>query len=325
MRREFDARVGWRARDGRALVLLLAVVAIGFPASAQDARGKGAAPVKVGVARFEDDAQGGSFSEVGTLLAARLRSAPLDVVDPNLVGAEPAPAEMANWILGLGLDAVVTGNVVRLGERTSIHARLRGPDGQVLETFVEEVAGAESLVAGVDRLGGHLLGGLERATGAVLLPAEAAEDAKGGEQNSLRIGGEQPLQVESEELEVIPGESGGRRIVFTKAVQAEQGRMRLQTDRLEAIYPPGSNDPERFVATGRVRMSEQRPDGERSLQCDRATFFQAEERLICTGNAELREGADRVRGKEIEILLREDVVKVRGGAVLNLSARSEGE
>lgn len=284
-------------------------------------------PVRVAVAPFSGDSQGERFSSIAVLLAARLRSAPrLEVVDPSDVGAPPAAEEIAAWAEGLTVNNLITGNVVRLGERTSVHARLRsGQNGAVLETFVEEIASSESAVEGVDRLGSRVLAGLERVTGAALLPkSEEEAEAEEERQSALGVSGADPLQVESEELEVIPGRDGGRRIVFTRSVEAEQGRLRLQTDTLEAIYPAGASEPERFVATGNVRMREQREGGDRSLLCERATYFQAAERLVCTGKAELQEGEDRVRGNEIEILFRDDIVKVRGGAILNLSGQ-DGE
>lgn len=281
--------------------------------------------VRVAVAPFSGDSRG--ELTIAELLAARLRSAPaLEVLGPDAVGNVPGAEELEAWAQNLEAETVITGNVVRLGERTSVHTRLRsGKNAEVLETFVEEISSSESSVEGVDRLGARVLAGLERATGAALLPSDAeAEDADGA--TSLRVSDEagEPLQVESEELEVIPERGGGRRIVFTRSVQAEQGRLRLQTDKLEALYPPGADEPERFVATGNVRMREQRQGGDRSLLCERATYFQAEERLVCTGNAVLQEGEDRVRGNEIEILFQRDVVKVRGGAVLNLSGQDGG-
>ena len=98
--------------------------------------------------------------------------------------------------------------------------------------------------------------------------------------------------------------------------------MRLRSDRLEAIYPGEAEGPARYVANGNVRMDEDRggPDDDRQMLCDRAVFYQTEDRLVCTGNAELREGNDVVKGNEIEILFDRDVVKVRGGAFLNLGA-----
>jgi len=279
------------------------------------------AATRVAVAPFRGDSRGDQLPSIATLLAARLRSAPgLEVVEPSPGEAPPTAEAVTAWAKGREVDTFITGNVVQMGERTSVHARLRSAEGgEVIETFVEEIASSESPIEGVDRLGSRVLAGLERATGAALLPqeGEAAEE----DESSLRVGGEDPLRVESEELEVIPERGGGRRIVFTRSVQAEQGRLRLRSEKLEAIYPPGADEPERFVATGNVRMREQRDGGDRSLLCQRATYFQADERLICTGEAVLQEGEDRVSGDEIEILFRQDVVKVRGGAILNLSGQ----
>jgi lipopolysaccharide export system protein LptA len=56
----------------------------------------------------------------------------------------------------------------------------------------------------------------------------------------------------------------------------------------------------------------------RRLLCDKATYFQSEDRLLCVGNAELQQDDDRVRGREIEIFIKQNRVKVRGGATVNV-------
>lgn len=151
--------------------------------------------------------------------------------------------------------------------------------------------------------------------------SETAPTSGGSEQNvsMFPIKGNKPLSIRSDELEAIE-EGGRRRLVFTRSVNIEQGDLRVQSDRLEALYPPGGDQPDRLIANGRVRVSQL----DKTMLCDSATFYQTEDRLVCSGNAELRQGSDRVRGKEIEIFVRQNRVKVRGGAVVNV-APSDGE
>lgn len=319
----------------RALAVLVALVAgtAGSPSLAQTPAAEEApAPrANLAVAPFEgDDLGSGDLPSVSSLLASYLKGAPVQVTPPEVFGEPPEGGDEAisGWARSAGAELFVTGQVLRFGERLSIHTRLRSADdGRVLETFVEETPRDSSRLEGIGALGSRILGGVERALG-VSLAADAPEaDDEADEERSstLRVGGDDPIEIQSEEIEVIPQDDGGRRIVFTTNVHAIQGAMTLRSDRLEAIYPAEADGPARYVATGNVRMDEDRggPDDDREMRCEEAVFFQAEDRLLCVGGAEaaeLREGGDRVRGREIEILFDEDVVKVRGGAFLNLGA-----
>lgn len=322
-----------RNRTFASLLVGIAAFAASPTVMAQDAVVE-TARANIAVAPFEgDDLGSGDLPSVSTLLAAYLGNAPVQVTSPELFGKPPAGAAdkaLSGWARSAGADVFLTGQVLRFGERLSIHTRLRSAaDGRVLETFVEEVPRDDSRLDGIGELGARILGGVERALGVSLATDEggavggADPDGADAGESTLSVGGDDPIEIQSEEIEVIPQDGGGRRIVFTTDVIAVQGAMRLRSDRLEAIYPPESEGPARYVAAGNVQMDEDRggPQDDRQMLCDEAVFFQAEDRLVCTGNeAELREGSDRVRGKEIEILFGRDIVKVRGGAFLNLGS-----
>ena len=126
--------------------------------------------------------------------------------------------------------------------------------------------------------------------------------------------GDKPLSIRSDELEAIEDE-GRRRLLFTNHVHIEQGDLLVNSDRLEAFYPPGGSQPEKLVANGHVVVSQPA----RKLLCEKATFFQTENRLLCVGNAEIQQGDDRVRGSEIEIFLKQNRVLVRGGATVDVT------
>ncbi|MBS1106313.1 MAG: Lipopolysaccharide transport periplasmic protein LptA [Deltaproteobacteria bacterium] len=156
----------------------------------------------------------------------------------------------------------------------------------------------------------------EAGSGAESAAASATPAAAGTEQSvsMFPIKGDKPLSIRSDELEAI--ETGGRRrMLFTSKVQVEQGELLVNADRLEAFYPPGGSQPDTLVASGHVRVSQT----QRRMLCDKATFFQTEDRLLCVGNAELQQGDDRVRGREIEIFIKQNRVKVRGGATVNVT------
>jgi lipopolysaccharide export system protein LptA len=154
-------------------------------------------------------------------------------------------------------------------------------------------------------------------------PPTVTTPAAGGTEQSVSmfpIKGDKPLSIRSDELEAIEVE-GRRQLLFTRNVNIEQGDLRVHSDRLEAFYPPGGNQPDKLVADGHVRVSQL----DKTMICDAATYYQTEDRLVCSGNAELRQGTDRVRGKEIEIFVKQNRVKVKGGAVVNVAAQEGGE
>jgi lipopolysaccharide export system protein LptA len=162
-------------------------------------------------------------------------------------------------------------------------------------------------------------------SGAAVPPKEAAVAAQapaaaGDTEQSVSmfpIKGDKPLSIRSDELEAVE-EEGRRRLLFTRNVNIEQGDLRVRSDRLEALYPPGGNQPDKLIANGHVLVSQL----DKSMRCDVATYYQTEDRLVCSGNAELQQGTDRVRGREIEIFVKQNRVKVKGGAIVNVAGDS---
>lgn len=188
---------------------------------------------------------------------------------------------------------------------------------------------AIGICVGLLPLAGDAVAQAKVSSEAPVSPKEAAADEPAGgsaapaqtetEQSvsMFPIKGDKPLSIRSDELEALEVD-GSRRLVFTRNVNVEQGDLRVHSDRLEALYPPGGNQPDRLVADGRVRVSQR----DKTMLCDKATFYQSEDRLVCIGNAELLQGKDRVQGKEIEIFVRQNRVKVKGGAVVNVAPSS---
>ena len=180
---------------------------------------------------------------------------------------------------------------------------------------------AEAVAAEPDLSSAAAVSPKQAATGAEGAAASATPAAQETEQSvsMFPIKGDKPLSIRSDELEAIESD-GRRRLLFTSKVQIEQGELLVNSDRLEAFYPPGGSQPDTLVASGHVRVSQ----AKRRMLCDKATFFQTEDRLLCVGNAELQQGDDRVRGREIEIFIKQNRVKVRGGATVNVTP-SQGD
>jgi len=128
---------------------------------------------------------------------------------------------------------------------------------------------------------------------------------------------DQPISIRADELEAISTE-GQRHLIFTANVRVEQADIRIQSDRLEAFYPKGENQPDRLIATGHVRMTQ----NDVEAHCDNAIYERIAQTLVCEGNAELRDGVNRVAGSVIEFDLENEIVKVKGGASVLIYPKS---
>ena len=326
-------------RHARALALALALgslLAAGGAARAADAPDAAAqaAGVSLGVAPFERNDLGPKDApDVASLLADRLATRGVGrVVGPNALGAPAAADASADqvraWATHASVGGVVLGRMTRIGTRLSIDARLlSGASGAVLGTFVAEVARPEGLAGAVDQLASEIV---EKAASAVVAspsaaPRATAERKKGGggpgvDQTSLgiTIRKDAPLNIRSNELEAVQ-EGKSRRFVFTGDVKVTQDDLSLTSDRLDAFYPDGASQPERLVAKGRVVVTQQ----DKRASCDEATFLNREQRVFCRGSAEMSQGQDRVRGKEIEIDIDSNKMFVRGGAEVRIQPKTE--
>ncbi len=268
------------------------------------------APLAIGVAAFERAGAGPDFA---ALLAERL-AARARVVGPAALGApalaDPAPDAARSWAVRAQVGAVVVGRAAPLGGGYRLElALLSGRSGSVERRWVLdglEAAGSEQRL---ETLADELI---EQSAVLAVQPAEARAEAS-EPRFGFGLERSRKIAIRSDALEALR-EKGGRRLVFTENVVVSQAELRMTADRLEAFYPPEAREPERLVATGRVRVIE----GGREARCDEATYRRQQESLVCRGHAELRDGADWVRGDRIEIDLASDSVRVRGGATVEL-------
>jgi lipopolysaccharide export system protein LptA len=293
------------------------------------------------VAPFEVDAPpDAAVPDVATLLAARWGARGVQrVVGPEQLGAVPdadaEPAVVKGWASEVEVDAVVVGRTTRIGNQLSVDVRLRAGDtGEVARTLIEQFPRSEDLEGGVDHLAGEVI-----AATALLLEApgpEPAVAARGpvasvGDDPAASVGddpaasagnsrapfgfdfggGDEPLAIESEELEVVQ-KDGRRRLVFSKNVRVRQGELQLSSALLEAVYPDDGGQPDRLVAEGDVQLAQ----GNQKAHCDRLDYDRLNERLVCRGNAWFQDGENRLSGEVIHIDLRADKVKVKGGATV---------
>ncbi len=326
------------ARGPRPLAILLVLIGFGAHPSeglAQTLSGPAVPPkpsMAIAVASFEGAGPAGSeVPDVGSLLADRLATKGVgQVVGPQTLGAdakaEPSPDDVRLWATKAGVEAVVVGRTTRTGRELAIELHLRsGATGQDVGSYGAQIAQPEALPGAIDRLADEVIAGWRRARPppAPVATAEkgaaprgagsaAAGEAKSGFQSTA------PISIKSDELEAI--QKGKERFfLFTGHVFVQQDNVTLHSDRLEAYYPEGSSQPERLVATGHVIIEQ---EGKTAI-CDQATYLNTAQRVFCRGSAELRQGQDSARGKEIELQLDTERMFIRGDALVVLKPKEK--
>ena len=271
----------------------------------------------VGVAPFEVVPAGQPAPELGAHVAQRLATRGVGrVAGPSELGApaqfDATPQAAQSWARVAGVDAIVVGRTTRIGSGLSVHAKLLdGATGKpVGAPVVEEAPRPEDLGRTIDRLTGSLVDRLAKRPGAVSAPGPA-EKPEPKERTGASFDRDKPLSIQADQLESQADPKGSRHIVFTGHVRAVQGDLSLVSDRLEAFSAAGKSEPDRLVAQGHVTIKQ----GVRVARCAEATFFRAEERVVCTGQlAEIEQACDRVRGPRIIFHLGSERLEVEGGA-----------
>jgi lipopolysaccharide export system protein LptA len=322
---------------------LLVSLAFALLATAVVAQTPQAEPTRValGVAPFDTASpEGGALPDVGSALAEALRAHGVQrVIGPAEIGGSSAAALEGEQLRALaeraGVDALVLGRTTRLGGRLSLDVRLRsGRSGDLIGTYVAELAASEPLGPALARLADQVISGAhsleERAapaapdppTASAAKPAEASDapappSATSGQFGLEALGDDDPLSIRSDALEATD-QAGARTLVFQHNVEVRRGDLTLRTEWLEAFYPAGAKQPRDLSAHGDVRVDQ----GARSARCTQATYTHESQQIVCTGEAELRDGADRIRGDRIVFALRERQVWVEGNVRLDLAPRA---
>lgn len=291
-------------------LLLALATALSSPAAASESDRGG---IRLGVAPFELSAPpGAELPDVGTLLADRIATLGVGrVVGPAQLGA-PAkasvePSSVQTWAREAEVDAVVVGRTTQIGSHLSVDVRLlSGESGQVIGTYISEASGAGQIATAVDSLADQVLEGAEGLQSTI----PAAQADAGSSTSFQAFDSEAPLSIKSTTLEATEV-AGRRRLVFDGDVTVVQADVTMTSNRLTADYPKGSSQPSHLVATGAVRVVQ----GTQEARCDRGTYQRSEQLVVCCGHAELRDGANRVRGKCIEFDLNGETVRVQDATV----------
>jgi len=304
------------------------VVAVAFLSSLASAGSneRRAGAISLAVAPFEEvhPSEGGALS-IADRLARRFEARQLErVVVLSDLGIEPVERpearDVREWAARAEVDSVVIGQVIEVGDEKAsirdleISVEVRsGHSGAPVSRHHATVSGAADRSAALDEE-------IESITLDVLAslgyeapspsPAAVAAAPPAAEKTIFeKLGKDEPLSITSDELEVT-SRGKARHLIFTRNVQVVQGDIDLQADRLEAFYPEGASQPERFEAQGNVRVVQD----DRRAQCDHATYLKAESIVRCEGQAILIQGCDEVRGDAIQFDLDQEKVRVIGAA-----------
>jgi lipopolysaccharide export system protein LptA len=324
----------------RAASLAVALL-LGSSSAAADEAAAELAALAIGVAPFERAAAPGQMvPDLAAPLAARIlaRGVGRTVAPPVLAGegvAEPPAARVVELAREHGLTALVVGRITRLGARASLDVRLRdGRTGAIAGTYVAEVPVNGEPGPALDPIASQVVA---RAVALAQVQARAQASAPTRDPRPPAAKGQlegravsaappvlsgldasEPFSISSGELEVEEGE-GVRMLTFRSGVEARQGDLLLRTARLQATYPEGAKHPETLVALGGVEIRQ----GDRSARCQRADYLRSEERIVCRGDAVLRDGEDELRGESIVFDLAGRRVTVEGGTQLAVTPEAD--
>jgi lipopolysaccharide export system protein LptA len=161
-------------------------------------------------------------------------------------------------------------------------------------------------------------------------PKPAPEIGEAGQAMVERLGvalDNAPMTISSDELEALVDEQGAERIVFSRNVIVQQGSLRIDCERLEALYPRGesaSGRPDTIRASGAVRITQ--PGREAS--CDEAVVDNRKQIVLCTaksGKVALRRGEDVIQADSVEFNLVTGAVRARGGVTIQVQPQEVAE
>ncbi|NNL87357.1 MAG: hypothetical protein HKP27_16975 [Myxococcales bacterium] len=283
----------------------------------------------IGVVPFRVTAPpGATVPEVAAQLVQRL--ATLGVPRAVLIEGAPSAALIAGDAAALAeagrvseTDVVLLGKTTKLGNRLSFDGELRSAatGARIGKPFFVESPDAGDGQVGpvVDALAKRALAQLRPMKAARQSPDAVSED-DGGSSLLPSVGNaDAPVSIKSDGLEAV--EQGGKRhLRFVGNVRVVQGEMKLHCDEAEAFYPPGGSQPDRLVATGNVVIK----SDSRVARCDEATFVRADDLVVCSRNARVDDGCDRITADEIHFNTRKETFSARKNVQVQMNRDAPG-
>jgi lipopolysaccharide export system protein LptA len=117
----------------------------------------------------------------------------------------------------------------------------------------------------------------------------------------------QPIDVTSDKVEAYWKEN---LVIFKGNVIARQKDMVIYADSLEVVTNEDGKGIERVIAGGNVKIQQ----GLRVAHCQKAVFYNLDQKLVLTGEPKVSEGENVVSGDEIIVDIDKNRVEVKGGA-----------
>jgi outer membrane protein assembly factor BamD len=116
----------------------------------------------------------------------------------------------------------------------------------------------------------------------------------------------QPIDISSDRVETY---SKKNLIIFKGNVTARQKDIVIYADSLEAVIIEGGKGIERVTAGGSVKIQQ----GLRVANCQKAVFYNIDQKVVLTGDPKVWEGDDMVSGDEIVFDIEQNRIEVKGG------------
>lgn len=117
----------------------------------------------------------------------------------------------------------------------------------------------------------------------------------------------QPIDITSDKVEAYWKEN---LIIFKGNVIARQKDIVIYADSLEAVIIEDGKGIERVIAGGNVKIQQ----GLRVANCQKAVFYNLDQKVVLTGDPKVSEGDNIVSGDEITFDIEKNRVEVKGGA-----------
>lgn len=115
-----------------------------------------------------------------------------------------------------------------------------------------------------------------------------------------------PIEIVSDKVETFSKEN---LIIFRGNVKARQKDFIIYAASIEAFIGEDGKRIEKIVASGDVKIQQ----AMRIANCEKAEFYNLEQKVILTGNPKIVEGENIVSGEEIIFYIEKDEIEVRGG------------
>jgi outer membrane protein assembly factor BamD len=116
----------------------------------------------------------------------------------------------------------------------------------------------------------------------------------------------QPIDITSDRVETYSKEN---LIIFKGNVMARQRDMVIYADSLEAVIIEDGKGIEKVIAGGNVKIQQ----GVRVANCEKAIFYNLDQKVVLTGDPKVQEGDHIVSGDEIVFDIEQNRVEVKGG------------